>query len=206
MEGLVFDERGLIPMIVQDAGTGRVLMLGYGNTASLAATEATGLVHFWSRSRDELWQKGATSGNVLRVVDVAPDCDGDALLVSTVPSGPTCHTGAVSCFDAPGRQGFDRLQQLWQTIAQRLTDRPDGSYTTRLVEAGVEGPGRKVVEEATETLLAAKDHAVGAADDRRVAEEAADLIYHLFVLLAERGIEPRLVLDVLAERASGPKD
>jgi phosphoribosyl-ATP pyrophosphohydrolase/phosphoribosyl-AMP cyclohydrolase len=201
MDGLVFDDRGLIPIIVQDVRTGRVLMLGYGNAESLAATEATGLVHFWSRSRDELWRKGATSGNTLRVVTVAADCDRDAVLIRAIPAGPVCHTGAASCFDAPGGQGFDRLETLWGTIGRRLAERPDGSYTVRLVDEGVDGPGRKIVEEATEVLLAAKDHAAGAGDDLRVAEEAADVVYHLLVLLAERGIEPRLVLDVLDERS-----
>jgi phosphoribosyl-ATP pyrophosphohydrolase/phosphoribosyl-AMP cyclohydrolase len=195
---LRFDSAGLVPGIVQDAATGRVLMLGYLNAESLRLTRETRFVHFWSRSRGELWRKGDTSGNTLRVVDIAVDCDGDALLIRAEPAGPTCHTGAVSCFDGaePGRS-FAELDDLWGVIAERAARRPTGSYTTSLLEGGVDAVSRKVTEEATEVLLAAKDHAAGTGD--RVAEEAADLVYHLLVLLAERGIEPG---DVLAELAA----
>ncbi len=198
-----FDDAGLVAGIVQDVRTGRVLMLGWLNAESLRLTQETGQVTFWSRSRNELWRKGETSGNTLELVDIAVDCDADALLITAQPAGPTCHTGAVSCFDAdpedPSRS-FAELDQLWRVIEQRATERPEGSYTARLLADGVEGPGRKVTEEATEVLLAAKDHAAGSVDDTRVAEEAADLVYHLLVLLAERGIEPGAVLTELESR------
>ncbi len=205
MSGAVsFDERGLAAAVVQDAATGRVLMLGWMNAEALQLTESTGYVHFWSRSRGELWKKGETSGNTLRLVELAVDCDGDALLVRALPDGPTCHTGTTSCFDgdAPVElQGFAGLESLWRVIASRAEHRPTGSYTTELLEGGVDVAARKVSEEATEVLLAAKDHAAGVADDRRLAEEAADLIYHLLVLLAERSIPPSAVLEELAVRA-----
>jgi len=203
IDSVRFDEAGLVAGIVQDADTGKVLMLGWLNAESLELTRTTGRVTFWSRSRRELWRKGDTSGNTLDLVDLAVDCDGDAVLISARPTGPTCHTGTQSCFDAdadhPARS-FAELDRLWRVISQRAADRPEGSYTTQLLAEGVEGPGRKVTEEATEVLLAAKDHAAGSADDERVAEEAADLIYHLLVLLAERRIDPTTVLGVLARR------
>ena len=204
---VAFDAAGLVPAVVQDATTGRVLMLAYMNAAALAATLDTGQVHFWSRSRAELWRKGATSGNTLELVDLAVDCDGDALLVKARPTGPACHTGAVSCFSpAESGQGFAQLEGLWGTIASRARERPEGSYTTRLLDGGVDLVARKVLEEAGEVLLAAKDQAAATDDEGsrklagRVAEEAADLVYHLLVLLAERDVEPRHVIDVLADR------
>jgi phosphoribosyl-AMP cyclohydrolase / phosphoribosyl-ATP pyrophosphohydrolase len=201
-----FDERGLVAGIVQDAGTGRVLMLGWLSEESLRLTEETGFVHFWSRSRAELWMKGETSGNTLRLVEVAADCDGDALLLRVAPAGPACHTGALSCFGAgaeapPALRGFAGLEDLWTVIESRATTRPEGSYTVELIEGGVDATGRKVAEEATEVLLAAKDHAAGTASADRVAEEAADLLYHLLVLLAERTVDPAAVLAVLRARA-----
>lgn len=193
-----FDGAGLVPGIVQDADTGQVLMLGYLNAESVRLTEETGFVTFWSRSRRRLWRKGETSGHALSVVDMALDCDGDALLIRARPAGPTCHTGAVSCFgDAPDRS-FAELDALWAVIASRAAERPPDSYTTSLLEGGVDVVGRKVTEEATEVLLAAKDDAVGAGD--RVAEEAADLLYHLLVLLAERNVTPSDVLEELIHR------
>ncbi len=203
-----FDERGLVPGIVQDAASGRVLMLGYLNAASLELTLATGKVHFWSRSRNELWMKGETSGNVLELVDISPDCDADALLIRARPTGPTCHTGKTSCFDTappaavrPSPRGFASLDDLWAVITERARTRPEGSYTVRLLEGGVDAAGRKVTEEATEVLMAAKDHAAGGPEGP-VAEEAADLVYHLLVLLAERGLDPEAMLAVLRDRAS----
>ena len=193
-----FDAAGLVPGIVQDAETGQVLMLGYLNAESLRLTAETGFVTFWSRSRSELWRKGETSGNTLTVVDIEADCDGDALLIRARPAGPTCHTGAVSCFGDATDRSFGELDALWSVIASRAAERPPGSYTTKLLEGGVDAVGRKVTEEATEVLLAAKDNAVGAGD--RVAEEAADLLYHLLVLLAERNTTPGDVLDELATR------
>lgn len=188
---------GLTAGIVQDDRSGRVLMLGYLNDEALRLTAETGEVHFYSRSRGQLWRKGATSGNTLRVVSVTPDCDGDALLIRAIPAGPTCHTGAESCF---GDAVAGTLPRLWATIAQRKADRPPGSYTVDLLEAGPEAIGRKVVEEAVETLLAARDAAAGG-PVARVAEEASDLLYHLLVLLAERDLDLTVVLDVLERRA-----
>ena len=215
----VASRESLVPGVVQDADSGRVLMLGYLNQEAVELTKETGFVHFWSRSRQELWKKGETSGNTLRFVSMAEDCDSDALLILANPDGPTCHTGEVSCFDVgapaplpppslrsaqePSPQGgtdAHSLGALWQTIQQRKAERPEGSYTVQLIEGGVDFTARKVLEEAGEVLMAAKDHASGSADDRRVAEEAGDLIYHLLVLLAERDISIGEVFDVLKER------
>jgi phosphoribosyl-ATP pyrophosphohydrolase/phosphoribosyl-AMP cyclohydrolase len=211
---VAFGPDGLAPSIVQDAGDGRVLMLGWMDREALDTTIATGEVHFHSRSRDRLWRKGETSGNVLRLVDLALDCDGDALLVRADPVGPTCHRGTRSCFDPDGApseaatQGFGSLETLWTTIADRAATRPAGSYTASLLEGGVDAAGRKVTEEATELLMAAKDDAAAEADGRdrtgtrsRLAEEAADLLYHALVLLAERGVAPAEALAVLRARA-----
>jgi phosphoribosyl-AMP cyclohydrolase / phosphoribosyl-ATP pyrophosphohydrolase len=184
--------------IVQDDLTGQVLMLGFLDEEALRLTRETGLVHFHSRSRNQLWKKGETSGNTLSVVSISEDCDGDALLIRAVPAGPTCHTGSVSCFG--NAESFGTLSRLWATISSRRDERPDGSYTVSLLEGGVEAAGRKVVEEAVEVLLAATDHA-GGGPPERVADEAADLVYHLMVLLAERGIELEAILEVLDQRA-----
>lgn len=197
---------GLAPAIVQHADTGQVLMLGYVNAESLAATQRTGLVHFWSRSRDALWKKGETSGNTLTVVDISADCDEDTLLIRARPSGPTCHRGTTSCFDAlphgeDSESAID-LRPLWSTILARRANRPEGSYTTVLLDSGVDGCARKVVEEGAEVAFAAKDHAAGIGPANRVAEEAADLVYHLLVLLAEREVDLTNVMTVLAKRAS----
>ena len=234
---LRYDERGLVPAIVQDAADGRVLMLAWMDADALEATLATGEVHFHSRSRGRLWRKGETSGNVLRLVDLAADCDSDTLLVSVEPVGPTCHRGTRSCFDpdgAPGAradavervepadvaepgepaepstQGFAWLESLWTTIASRAAARPEGSYTARLLAGGVDAVSRKVTEEATEVLIAAKDDAAAenagadrAATGEALTGEAADLIYHTMVLLQERGLEPSSVVKVLRERHAG---
>jgi phosphoribosyl-AMP cyclohydrolase / phosphoribosyl-ATP pyrophosphohydrolase len=208
-----FDEAGLVPAIVQDLVDGRVLMLAWMDTEALDATLSTGDVHFHSRSRGQLWRKGETSGNVLRLVDLAVDCDNDALLVTVEPTGPTCHRGTRSCFDPDGApaerstQGFAWLETLWATIESRAADRPEGSYTTRLLEGGVDSVARKVTEEATEVLIAAKDDATvqttgsdrGATSDA-LADETGDLLYHTLVLLAERGLDPSSVLAVLRAR------
>lgn len=204
---------GLVTAVVQDVADGRVLMVGHMDAEALAATLASGEVHFHSRSRGSLWRKGETSGNVLRLRGIALDCDGDALLVGAEPAGPTCHRGTRSCFDpadaaaAPACQGFGWLETLWDTIAARVATRPAGSYTARLLEGGVDTVGRKVTEEATEVLLAAKDDATAeaAGADRggtraALAGEAADLLYHALVLLAERGLPPAEVLTVLRAR------
>jgi phosphoribosyl-ATP pyrophosphohydrolase/phosphoribosyl-AMP cyclohydrolase len=206
---------GLIPAIVQDATDGRVLMLAWIDDEALRATIQTGDVHFHSRSRDELWRKGETSGNVLHVRDLALDCDRDALLLQVDPHGPTCHRGTRSCFDgegstAPAAQGFKWLETLWSTIAARAAERPVGSYTASLLDSGVDAVARKVTEEATEVLLAAKDDAAAestgtdrAATREALAGEAADLLYHALVLLAERDVAPSTVIEVLRSRHAG---
>jgi phosphoribosyl-ATP pyrophosphohydrolase/phosphoribosyl-AMP cyclohydrolase len=199
---------GLVPAVVQDALDGRVLMVAYMDQEALGATLATGEVHFHSRSRGRLWKKGETSGNVLRLRDIAADCDGDALLVVADPVGPTCHRGERSCFDADGTadqrgQGFAWLESLWSTIAERAASRPEGSYTARLLAKGVDGPARKVAEEATEVVMAAKDDAVATdhtASRPALAGETADLLYHALVLLAERDLPPADVIEVLRAR------
>ena len=203
-----FGPDGLVPAIVQDVHDGRVLMLAWMDAEALAATVDSGQVHFHSRSRDRLWRKGETSGNVLRLVSVATDCDSDALLVTVDPVGPTCHRGTRSCFDLdgapaePDTQGFAFLESLWSTIADRVERRPTGSYTARLLDGGVDAVGRKVTEEATEVLLAAKDDAVSSTDTTReaLAGEAAARLYHVLVLLAERGVPPSEVITTLRER------
>jgi phosphoribosyl-ATP pyrophosphohydrolase/phosphoribosyl-AMP cyclohydrolase len=211
-----FGHDGLAPAIVQDSADGRVLMLAWMDAEALAATLATGEVHFHSRSLDRLWRKGETSGNLLRLRGLAVDCDADAMLVSAEPAGPTCHRGTRSCFDpvdAPatgGGQGFAWLETLWATIVARAADRPRGSYTARLLDGGVDAVGRKVVEEALEVVLAAKDDAAAeaaggdrAATRARLAEEAADLVYHALVLLAERRVDPAGAVRELRVRHTG---
>jgi len=194
-----FDRNGLIPGIIQDAATRRVLMLGYLSEESLALTRSTGHVHFWSRSRRELWEKGATSSNYLNVVEITTDCDGDALLITVDPEGPTCHTGMISCFGDESSEGFADLEALWHTIRQRIAATSPGSYTSELATGGPDLTGRKLVEEATETLIAAKNHATGATPTR-VVEEAADVVYHLLALVAERGIPAGDVITELRRR------
>jgi phosphoribosyl-AMP cyclohydrolase / phosphoribosyl-ATP pyrophosphohydrolase len=173
--------------IVQDADTDRVLMLGWMNEEAERLTRETGDVWFWSRSRERLWRKGETSGNTLAVRELRDDCDGDALLVRAAPAGPTCHTGSISCF-APS---------LWRTITHRAAERPEGSYTAELLNAGLGACARKVGEEAVEVTVAALDES-----DERVVEEAADLVYHLYVLLAARGLDVAQVEDALRARSS----
>jgi phosphoribosyl-ATP pyrophosphohydrolase/phosphoribosyl-AMP cyclohydrolase len=175
----------LRPAIVQDAGSGRVLMLAWMDDEAERLTRETGEAWFWSRSRERLWRKGETSGNTLAVEELRDDCDGDALLLRVRPAGPACHTGSLSCF-APG---------LWRTIAERAAERPAGSYTTELLDAGVGACARKVGEEAVELTVAALDES-----DERVVEEAADLVYHLYVLLAARGLDVAQVEDELRAR------
>jgi phosphoribosyl-AMP cyclohydrolase / phosphoribosyl-ATP pyrophosphohydrolase len=204
---------GLVAGVVQDAADGRVLMVGWLDREALHATLATREVHFHSRSRDRLWRKGETSGNVLRLREIALDCDADALLLTVDPAGPTCHRGTRSCFDPdgavaePAAQGFAWLERLWTTIDERAALRPEGSYTASLLKGGVDAVARKVTEEATEVLLAAKDDAVAGpnSDPTRaaLAGETADLLFHTLVLLAERGLEPAEVLDVLRARHDG---
>ncbi len=211
LPGVRYDAAGLVTAVVQDATDGRVLMVAHMDEEALAATLATGEVHFHSRSRGRLWRKGETSGNILQLVAIAPDCDGDALLVTVAPIGPSCHRGTRSCFDPEDRasdratQGFAWLEILWQAIVLRSVERPSGSYTASLLDGGVDAVGRKVTEEATEVLLAAKDDANGSTPASRsaVAAETADLLYHALVLLAERHVDPDTVIETLRARHRG---
>lgn len=234
VEDVDFDaDTGLVPAVVQSDDDGRVLMLAYMDRRALERTLQRGRVTFWSRSRRELWEKGATSGNWLEALEVRTDCDGDALLVRARAHGPACHTGERSCFDAGasstasdrGDDGTDPaapetttgsrpdlseagrspapvlasvLEELVGVVARRDRERPDGSHTASLLEAGPEGAGRKVGEEAVETVLAAVD------GPARLAEESADLLYHLVVLWRAAGLRPDAVGRELAERRSGP--
>ena len=191
---------GLIPAIVQDAYDGRVLMQAYMTPEALEHTLDSGRVTFWSRSRSELWTKGETSGNFLELVDVIPDCDNDTLLVLARPDGPTCHLGNETCFDSsePFNTRLEFLAHLERVIQQRDRDRPEGSYTTRLFEAGVKRIAQKVGEEAVETALAAT-----AGDREELLNEGADLIYHLLVLLRNRGETLAGLVETLEQRHGG---
>jgi phosphoribosyl-ATP pyrophosphohydrolase/phosphoribosyl-AMP cyclohydrolase len=195
-----FDERGLVPCIVQDWRSGEVLTLAYMNAEALARTRDTGEVHFWSRSRNELWHKGETSGNTLALKAIRYDCDGDALLALVEPAGPACHTGERTCFHRgeldPGAP-HEVLPTLERTIADRAKTRPSGSYTVTLLD----DPGRigeKVQEEAEEVARAAREES-----DERVAEEAADVLYHLTVLLSGRELSLADAERVLDDRRGG---
>ena len=182
---MAFDERGLVPCIVQDWRTGEVLTLAYMNAQSLALTRRTGETHFWSRSRQELWHKGATSGNTQAVKAIRYDCDADALLALVEPAGPACHTGERTCFhrgELEPAASFEALPALERTIAQRARERPGGSYTTSLLD-DPQLAGAKVREEAEEVVRAVREES-----DERVAEEAADVLYHLAVLLRGRDL------------------
>jgi phosphoribosyl-ATP pyrophosphohydrolase/phosphoribosyl-AMP cyclohydrolase len=177
--------------IVQDAESGRVLMLAWMDAEAERRTRESGEAWFWSRSRQEYWRKGATSGNTLAVEELRDDCDGDALLVRVRPAGPACHTGSLSCF-APA---------LWRTISERAKERPEGSYTAKLLDEGVPAVARKVGEEAVEVVTAAL-----AESDERLVSEAADLVYHLYVLLASRGVDLAAVEDELVARSAPQAD
>jgi phosphoribosyl-ATP pyrophosphohydrolase/phosphoribosyl-AMP cyclohydrolase len=196
-----FDRFELIPAIVQDARSGQVLMLGYMNREAYRRTLDQGVVWFWSRSRGDFWMKGETSGHVLRLRAVRVDCDGDAILVQADPAGPTCHTGAVSCFftavhEAAGRPPLPQVAaELFATIRQRLAERPEGSYVAKLAERGVERMAQKVGEEATEVVIA------GVTQNRdAIVAETADLWFHTLLLLAASGLTPDDVWAELAER------
>ncbi len=189
---LTYDDRGLLPVIAQDEMSGAVLMLAYANREAVEKTIATKLAHFWSRSRQELWLKGATSGNTLEVVELRADCDQDTLLLRVRPAGPACHLGTRSCFE-PNPAEIE-LGWLWQILKQRQQDADASSYTSspsytvRLLAAGLPRVAQKVGEEAVETVIAALS---SSADDRQsVVEEGADLLYHLLVLLLATGVEP----------------
>ena len=202
-----FDERGLVPAIVQDANTLQVLTLAYMNAESLKRTLETNETWFWSRSRSSLWHKGETSGNKQHVVDVSIDCDYDAIRILVMPEGPACHTGAQSCFhnelqNAPaGDHQKVRTDlgatfgSLYELIESRKRERPDGSYTTYLFAEGLDKILKKVGEEATETIIAAKNE-----DSQALVRETSDLLYHLIVLLVERGLTLDQVSDELSSR------
>jgi phosphoribosyl-ATP pyrophosphohydrolase/phosphoribosyl-AMP cyclohydrolase len=182
-------------VIVQDARTREVLTLAYMNRQSLARTLETGQTWFWSRSRNELWHKGETSGNTQDVVSLASDCDSDAIVVLVNPAGPACHTGARSCFEVEHKDLNGLLAQLYELIEQRERERPEGSYTTYLFDKGLDKILKKVGEEAAETIIAAKND-----DPKLFAGEVADLIYHLLVLLVARGVSLDDVREELAQR------
>ena len=216
---LKYDERGLIPVVVQDAATREVLTVAYMNAESLQRTIATGETWFWSRSRDALWHKGATSGHTQRVRKIAVDCDYDALTVSVEPAGPACHTGERTCFhhELEGAQPVERddagsqsnspsalgvtLEELFALIESRRQTRPENSYTTYLFDKGLDKILKKVGEEAAETIIAAKNE-----DAPAFVGEVSDLVYHLLVLLAERGVtlaELHAELERRKEKRSG---
>ncbi|MBP8080828.1 MAG: bifunctional phosphoribosyl-AMP cyclohydrolase/phosphoribosyl-ATP diphosphatase HisIE [Arenimonas sp.] len=183
---------GLLPAIIQEAGSGRVLMLGYMNREALEATRSSGRVTFFSRSRQRLWTKGETSGHFLQLVSIQTDCDNDSLLVQAIAHGPTCHLQRASCFPSAPANFLSELDQL---IATRERERPEGSYTTKLFEGGLRRIAQKVGEEGVETSLAAVVE-----DDQALLGEAADLVYHLLVLLRARGLSLADAVRVLEQR------
>jgi len=193
--GPAYGPEGLIPVVVQDRASGDVLMVAFANAEAVALTARTGYAHFWSRSRRALWMKGETSGNRLRLREARLDCDRDSFLWVVDPEGPTCHTGTRSCFgdDSPTAAGV--LQELQRVVAERQTTRPEGSYTARLLSRGLDHVLKKVGEESTEVVLAAKSES-----PERLAEEVADLLFHLTVMLSQRGLGFPSVLDVLRLR------
>ncbi|WP_413363506.1 bifunctional phosphoribosyl-AMP cyclohydrolase/phosphoribosyl-ATP diphosphatase HisIE [Lysinibacillus sp. 3P01SB] len=200
-----FNEQGLIPAVVQDAQSKEVLTVAYMNEESLQKTIETGETWFYSRSREELWHKGATSGHTQKVISIKADCDQDALVVEVIPAGPACHNGTTSCFmesivenERPGSVAI--LPQLVEVIKQREIDMPEGAYTTYLFEKGIDKICKKVGEEATEVVIGAKNR-----DKEEVKWESADLLYHLLVLLQEQKVDVYEVLDVLQKRHEGKK-
>ena len=210
IDDVKFDERGLVTTVVQDVRTRGILMLAYMNAESLKRTLETGETWFWSRSRAQLWHKGETSGNTQRVADVLLDCDGDALVVRVEPAGPACHTGQTSCFHnviqaaSEAQQVAEDLGEvlsaLYALIEERKRERPQGSYTTYLFDQGLDKILKKVGEESSETIIAAKNEDRGA-----LTKESCDLIYHLIVLLAERGVTLSDVRDELVRRRGEPR-
>ncbi|SIS70960.1 bifunctional phosphoribosyl-AMP cyclohydrolase/phosphoribosyl-ATP diphosphatase HisIE [Salimicrobium salexigens] len=201
IEDVVFDEKGLVPAIVQDARSKTVLTLAYMNEEALKQTLQRKETVFYSRSRQELWHKGETSGNTQKVEAITYDCDQDAVLVQVTPAGPACHTGSYSCFkDALHTEESDRyrmLTELGELLAKRKAELPEGSYTSKLFQEGVDRIAKKIGEEAGEVIIAAKN------DDREeLALESADLLFHLLMLLTDRNVPLDDVLAVLEERHS----
>ncbi len=204
LDGLRFGDGGLVPVVAQDTATGEVLTLAYANREAVERTLSTGEAHYFSRSRSELWRKGATSGNTQRVAEVRVDCDGDALLYRVEPRGPACHTGERTCFfttlegepagaSAEKARLGEMVERLAGIIAERHREMPEGSYTAALLGGGTERVAQKVGEEAVEVVVAALT-------GERLSEEAADLVYHLLVLLEERGVGIGEVAGVLRDR------
>jgi len=194
---LAYDDRGLVAVVAQDAASGAVLMLAWADREAVEATLATGEAHFRSRSRGELWKKGATSGNIMAVAEVLADCDRDALLYRVHPAGPACHLGGRTCFEPnPARL---ELGWLWQVLESRRAASPEESYTARLLAAGAARAAQKVGEEAVETVIASL-----AGDAGELVAEASDLVYHLLVLLLARGVEPDRLAAELVKRHASP--
>ena len=191
---------GLIPVIIQDANTDTVLMLGFMNSEALDRTREEGKVTFFSRTKNRLWTKGEESGNFLHVVEILEDCDKDTLLIKANPAGPVCHTGSETCFNekniaSPDPEGLTFIAQLQQLIHKRKIEMPEGSYTTSLFNAGINKIAQKVGEEAVELVIEAKDN-----NDELFLNEAADLLYHLLVLLTAKGKDIKDVVAVLEQR------
>ncbi|XQY91443.1 bifunctional phosphoribosyl-AMP cyclohydrolase/phosphoribosyl-ATP diphosphatase HisIE [Metabacillus sp. HB246100] len=203
IENVKFDEKGLVPAIVQDAVSKEVLTLAYMNEESLKKSLETKETWFYSRSRQELWHKGGTSGNIQKIVEMRYDCDQDAILVLVQPAGPACHTGAYTCFNetidkqevVPSQNRFEILNTLEALIAERESEKPEGSYTTYLFNEGVDKILKKVGEEASEVIIASKNR-----DAEELKWEVADLLFHLMVLLREQKLPLDEVLKVLKER------
>lgn len=197
-KSLTYDDKGLLPVVVQDVTSGAVLMLAYANQQAVELTLETGKAHFWSRSRKQLWCKGETSGNVLEVVEVTTDCDRDALLVRAHPAGPTCHKGTRSCFEP----NVSTLELGWldDVLRQRAEADPAQSYTARLLQEGIARVAQKVGEEGVETVIAAMK---GEGGKEELVNEAADLLYHLLVLLRASGVEAGEVASELRRRHEG---
>ncbi|HEY6802837.1 MAG TPA: bifunctional phosphoribosyl-AMP cyclohydrolase/phosphoribosyl-ATP diphosphatase HisIE [Pyrinomonadaceae bacterium] len=197
-DNLKFDERGLIPAVVQDVKTREVLTLAYMSLASLKRTVETKETWFWSRSRNELWHKGETSGNTQKVVDILTDCDGDALIVLVEPTGPACHKNETSCFHNPANTHENLgavLDQLYALVEERERERPEKSYTTYLFNEGLDKILKKVGEESAETIIAAKNESLGP-----LVAEVSDLLYHLIVLLVARGVSLDQIQQELSKR------
>lgn len=189
---------GLVPAIIQDARTKNVLMLGFMNEEAFAKTESTGLVTFYSRTKKRLWTKGEESGNVLKVVSIADDCDHDTLLIQAIPAGPVCHTGNATCFSETNEFGIEFLAYLQEFINRRHQEMPEGSYTTSLFKKGINRMAQKVGEEAVETVIEATN-----GTDERLVYEAADMIYHLIVLLTSKGLRIEDLARELKSRHKG---
>lgn len=196
MTGLHFEKMGgLLPAVVQDAETMQVLMVGYMNEAALAQTERTGKVTFFSRSKQRLWEKGETSGDTLQLVSITGDCDGDALLVLARPLGPTCHRKTASCFGDASAPGIGFLPHLAKVVDDRFRQKPERSYTTQLIEKGIDRMAQKVGEESVEVVIAAKN-----ADPQPLVEESADLLFHLLVLWRAREVSLSAIVEKLRAR------